>query len=163
VVRDSRRRQSLRVQHDTHKRTHPYSCTYALEGVGLRLYVLVAEVRRSDLDAVRHAFRACHARAVGAAVKRAVRLDAVPDHLDAAILAVGREGMYRALEAVESVRVSSGHTYLKGLIVLISTDFALGQIHLLSGSRQSPFLGWIPWVRLGQTPAKSKSRCRKMI
>jgi hypothetical protein len=144
VVRDSRRRQSLRVQHDTHKRTHPYICTYALEGVGLRLYVLVAEVRRSDLDAVRHAFRACHVRAVSAAVKRAVRLDAVPDHLDAAILAVGRDGMYRALEAVESVRVSTGHTYLKGLIVLISTDLALGHSHLLSGSRQSPYLEWIP-------------------
>src|SRR5215218_2649462 len=72
------------------------------------------------------------------------------------------EGMYRALEAVESVRVSSGHTYLKGLIVLISTDLALGHSHLLSGSRQSPFLEWIPWVRLGQTPAKSKGRCRKM-
>ena len=71
--------------------------------VAVRLYVLVAEVRRPDLDAVRDAFRACHARAVGAAVKRAVRLDAVADHLDTAILAVWREGMYRALEAVEGV------------------------------------------------------------
>jgi hypothetical protein len=66
---------------------------------------------------------------VGAAVKRAVRLDAVPDHLDAAILAVGREGMYRALEAVESVRVSTGHTYLKGLVILISTDLALSHLY----------------------------------
>jgi hypothetical protein len=99
---------------------------------------------------------------VGAAIKRAVRLDPVPDHLDAAILAGGRESMYRALETVEGVRIIPGHTYLKGLIVLISTDFALGHIHLPSGPRQSPFLAWIPWVRLGQTPAKSKSRCRKM-
>jgi hypothetical protein len=100
-----------------------------LEGVGLRPYVLVAEVHRSDLDAVRHALCACHARAVGAAIERAVRLDAVPDHLDAAILAVGREGMYRAFEAVESVRVSTGHTYLKGLVILISTDLALSHLY----------------------------------
>src|SRR5215216_3471218 len=71
-------------------------------------------------------FGPCHARAVSAAVKRAVRLDAVPDHLDAAILAIGREGMYRALEAIESVRVSTGHTYLKGLVVVIAADFTLG-------------------------------------
>ena len=96
--------------------------------VAMRLYVLVAEVRRLDLDAVRDAFRACHARAVGAAVKRAVRLDAVPYHLDAATLAVGREGMYRALEAVEGVRVSTGDGHLKGFIVLISTDFAPGHL-----------------------------------
>jgi hypothetical protein len=78
---------------------------------------------------------------VGAAVKRAVRLDAVPDHLDVAILAVGREGMYRALEAVESVRVFTGHTYLKGFIVLISTDFAPGHLDPPLPERgDSPFL-----------------------
>src|SRR5215213_6902344 len=115
-----------------------------------------------SLGPVGDPFGPCHARAVSAAVKRAVRLDAVPDHLDIAILAVGREGMNRALEAVESVRVPTGHTYLKGLIVLISTDLAYGHSHLLSGSRQSPCLEWIPWVRLGQTPAKSKGHCRKM-
>src|SRR5215217_3749248 len=67
------------------------------------------EVRCSDLDAVRHAFRACHARAVGAAVKRVVRLDAVSDHLDIAVLAGWGERVDRTLEAVEGVRVPTGH------------------------------------------------------
>src|SRR5215218_1455912 len=73
-------------------------------------------------------FGPCYACTVGAAVKVTVSLNAVADHLHAAILALGREGMYRALEAVESVRVPTGHTYLKGLIVLISTDFAPGHL-----------------------------------
>ena len=88
---------------------------------------------------VRDAFRACHARAVGAAVKRAVSLDAVSDHLDVAVLADGCERVDRALEAVEGVRVSTGHAYLKSLIVLIPTDLALGHIHLLlPGTGQVP-------------------------
>src|SRR5215213_244938 len=96
-----------------------------------------APARRSG--PVRDAFRACHARAVGAAVKRAVSLDAVSDHLDVAVLADGCERVDRALEAVEGVRVSTGHAYLKSLIVLIPTDLALGHIHLLlPGTGQVP-------------------------
>src|SRR5215210_30775 len=88
---------------------------------------------------VRDAFRARHARAVGTAVKRAVRLDAVSDHLDVAVLADRGERVDRTLEAVEGVRVLAGHAYLKGLVVLISTDFALGHIHLLlPGTGQTP-------------------------
>src|SRR5215204_4405274 len=126
------------------------------------LWAIYRRVQRASSHPVRNAFRACHARAVGAAVEGAVRLDAVPDHPDVAVLADRGERVDRTLEAVEGVGVSSGHTYLKGLIVLISTDLALGHSHLLSGSRQSPFLEWIPWVRLGQTPAKSKGRGRIM-
>ena len=92
---------------------------------------MVGEVHRSDLDAVRHALCACHARAVGAAIERAVRLDAVPDHLDAAILADRGERVDRTLETVEGVRVPAGHAYLKSFIVVISADFALGHIYLL--------------------------------
>ena len=69
----------------------------SLCAVGTKIYVV------DGSGSVRDAFRACHARTVGAAVKRASRLDAVPDHLDVAVLVVGCEGMYRALEAVESV------------------------------------------------------------
>jgi hypothetical protein len=56
-------------------------------------------------------------RAVGAAVKRAVRLDAVPDHLHTAILTRGREGVNRTLETVESERSLAGHAYLKSFVV----------------------------------------------
>jgi hypothetical protein len=34
----------------------------------------------------------------------------------------------RALEAVKGVRVAPRHTYLESLVVLISTDFALGHL-----------------------------------
>src|SRR5215217_2974904 len=84
------------------------------------------EVRCSDLDAVRNAFRACHARAVGAAVKRATRLDAVSDHLDVAVLAGWGERVDRTLEAVEGVRVPTGHRDGDRLVVVVAADFTLG-------------------------------------
>src|SRR5918997_3278513 len=90
------------------------------------LWATCRRVRRASSDPVRNAFRACHVRAVGAAVKRVVRLDAVPDHLDVAVLAGWGERVDRALETVEGVRIVPGHSYLEGLVVLISTDFALG-------------------------------------
>jgi hypothetical protein len=54
---------------------------------------------------------------VGAAEKSAVRLYAVADHFDAAVLAGGGESVNCALEAIERVRVTTGHTYLKRLVV----------------------------------------------
>src|SRR5215210_2917599 len=71
-------------------------------------------------------FGPCHARAVGAAVKRAVRLDAVPDHLDIAVLASWGERVDRTLEAVEGVRVPTGHGDGDRLVVVIAADFTLG-------------------------------------
>jgi hypothetical protein len=44
---------------------------------------------------------------MGAAVKRVVRLDAVPDHLDVAVLAGWGERVDRTLEAVEGVGVAA--------------------------------------------------------
>jgi hypothetical protein len=76
-------------------------------------------------------FGSGHARAVGAAIEVTVCLDAVPNHLDAAILTRGREGVNRALETVESERSLAGHAYLKSLVILISTNFALGHVRLL--------------------------------
>jgi hypothetical protein len=73
----------------------------------------------------------CHARAVGAAVEVAVCLDAVPNYLDAAVLAGWREGVDCTLEAVEGARLVPGHAYLEGLVILISTNFALGHVRLL--------------------------------
>jgi hypothetical protein len=68
---------------------------------------------------------------VGAAVEVALCLYAVPYHLDAAILAGWCEGVNRTLEAVEGARSLAGHAYLKSLVILISTNFALGHVHLL--------------------------------
>src|SRR5215203_6849932 len=81
--------------------------------------------------AVRDPFHTCHTRAVGAAVEVAVCLDAMPNHLDAAVLAGWREGVDCTLEAVEGARLVPGHTYLKSLVILISTNFALGHVRLL--------------------------------
>jgi hypothetical protein len=68
---------------------------------------------------------------VGTAIEVAVRLDAVAYDLHAAVLAGGSQGVDSTLEAVEGMRVATGHTYLESLIVVISTDFALGHIYLL--------------------------------
>jgi hypothetical protein len=65
---------------------------------------------------------------VGAAEEATVRLHAVADDLDAAVLTRWGEGVDRALEAIERVRVAAGHTYVKSLVVLISTDFAPGHL-----------------------------------
>ena len=59
-----------------------------------------------------------HARAVGAAVEVAVRLDAVADHPHPAVLARRGEGVDGALEAVEGARLASGQGYLEGLVVM---------------------------------------------
>jgi hypothetical protein len=68
---------------------------------------------------------------VGAAVEVAVCLDTVPNHLDATVLAGWREGVDCTLEAIESARSLAGHAYLKSLVILISTHFALGHVRLL--------------------------------
>ncbi len=56
-----------------------------------------------------------HARAVGAAVEVAVRLDAVADHLHPAEFANGGEGVDGALKAVEGTRLAAGHGHLERL------------------------------------------------
>jgi hypothetical protein len=66
---------------------------------------------------------------MGAAVEVPIRFDAVAYDLHAAVLAHWGEGVYGALEAVEGARPFSGHTYLKSLVVLISTDLALGHAY----------------------------------
>jgi hypothetical protein len=62
-------------------------------------------------------FGPCYACTVGAAVKVTVSLNAVADHLHAAILTRGREGVNRTLKTVESERSLAGHAYLKSFRV----------------------------------------------
>src|SRR3954469_7069882 len=83
------------------------------------------------------AARALDVRAVGAAVEGAVRLDPVADDLAAAVRADGSELVNGALEAVERV-CRAGRDYLKGEVVLVAADFALGHRSLrdrVGGSR----------------------------
>src|SRR5215204_3289860 len=87
-------------------------------------------------------FYTCHTRAVGAAVEVALCLDAVSYHLDAAVLAGWRERVDGTLEAVEGARTLTGHVYLKGLVVLISTNFALGHFRLLLLTEAGQFPIW---------------------
>jgi hypothetical protein len=68
---------------------------------------------------------------VRAAIEVAVGFYTMADYLDITVLAGRSEGVDRALEAVEGMRVPIGRAYLKGLIVLVSADLALGHIHLL--------------------------------
>src|SRR4051794_16309676 len=68
---------------------------------------------------------AVHARARGTAEERAVGLDAVPDHLDAAVLADRRHRVDRALEAVEHMHRSGG-VHLEAEPVVVAADLPAG-------------------------------------
>jgi hypothetical protein len=58
-----------------------------------------------------------------AAVKRAVFLKTVPNYSRSAMLACGRQGVNRALEAVERVSFAP-HDHFEGLVVAIAAGFA---------------------------------------
>src|SRR5918997_339796 len=75
---------------------------------------------RGKSNAVLRRARPGHARAVGAAVNRAVRLHAMADDPDATVLARRGERVNRALEAVEHVWLVVGHLYPERLVVLFS-------------------------------------------
>src|SRR6266568_6684630 len=81
-------------------------------------------------DAIPDLLRARRVRAVRAAVELAARLDAVADDVAAAVLAVWRERLDRTLEAVEHV-VRPRRDHLEGLVVLVSTHFAVPWSSLL--------------------------------
>src|SRR4051812_9525837 len=87
--------------------------------------------RIGGLAPVGDSFYTRHTRAVGAAVEVVLCLDTVSYHLDAAVLAGWRERVDGTLEAVEGARTLAGHAYLKSLVILISTNFALGHNRLL--------------------------------
>src|SRR3712207_2853860 len=61
----------------------------------------------SGSGAILDALDALGARAVRTAIGRSVRLDTVADDLAAAVRALGRQGVDRALERVERVRVAT--------------------------------------------------------
>jgi hypothetical protein len=69
------------------------------------------------LGPIRDPFRSCHTSAVCTAIEVAVRLNAVADHLHAAVLAGGGQSVDSALEAVEGARLAPRHTYLEGFRV----------------------------------------------
>src|SRR5262245_59052815 len=74
-------------------------------------------------------------RALGAAVELALDLVAVPQDPAAAMLAGGGQGMDRALEAVENVRLTI-HLHVEGLVVFVAAHFALR--HAGASSRGPP-------------------------
>ena len=59
---------------------------------------------------------------MGTAIEAAVCLNAVAYDLHAAVLAGGSQGVDSTLEAVEGARLAPRHTYLEGLVVLISAN-----------------------------------------
>src|SRR5438105_2828660 len=70
--------------------------------------------------------------AVGAAVVVTGCLDSVSDDLAMAVLALGREGVNGALEAVEDV-MASGERDFEGLVIVVSADLTDWHLQLLSG------------------------------
>src|SRR3712207_5439013 len=84
------------------------------------------------LHAIARALDAGLLGAVGAAVHRAVRLDPVTDDPAAAVGAGGGDGVDRAFEAVEHVRLAALRD-LHRLVVFVSAHLALG--HRLSSIR----------------------------
>jgi len=60
------------------------------------------------------------------AIEVAVGFYAVADYLDITVFANRGEGIYGALEAVEGVRVSTGHSDGERLIVVVAADLTLG-------------------------------------
>src|SRR5512134_657910 len=75
-------------------------------------------------DAVANAVDAFAARAVRAAVDRAVGLHAMADDGDAATRALRRQRAYRALEAVEDVSVPVRKQHRERLVVLVAASLA---------------------------------------
>jgi hypothetical protein len=79
------------------------------------------------------------AGAMRAAVDRA-RLHAMTAYPDPAVVAGGSKSVRGALEAVEGVRVSSGHNHLEGLLVLVAANLALSDSYSpLSPYRTRPY------------------------
>jgi hypothetical protein len=64
-------------------------------------------------------------RAVGAAIKGALRFDAMADNSALAVRAGRCERMNCALEAIENVRLSGVNDF-EGLVVIVPADLALG-------------------------------------
>lgn len=64
------------------------------------------------------------ASAIGAAEVDVVRLDAMPNNSDSAVIALGSERMNCALEAVERVCLASHHN-LKRAVVVVTASVAL--------------------------------------
>src|SRR5688572_6869717 len=75
-------------------------------------------------DAVADAVHAFAARAVRAAVDRAVGLHAVADDGDAAACAFRRQRAYRALETVEDMSVAVREQHRERLVVLVAAPLA---------------------------------------
>jgi hypothetical protein len=64
-------------------------------------------------------------RAVGAAIKGALRFDAMADDPALAVRTRRRERMNGALEAIENVRLPGVNDF-EGLVVIVPADLALG-------------------------------------
>src|SRR5215210_5577131 len=93
---------------------------------------------------------------MSAAVERAVCLDAVPNHPDPAILADRGERVDRTLEAVEGVRVPTGHRDGDRLVVIVAADFTLG--HSSTPFRRFSFVAHARCRRIAICPGAYPSR-----
>src|SRR6266545_2057116 len=116
--------------------------------------------------AISYLLRARRVRAVRAAIELAARLDAMADHVAAAVLAVRCERLDRALEAVEQV-VSPRRDYLEGLVVLLrSSGHSSSSPPLLTVTPSSKRLrGLLETNPCGDaSPQRSRrERCRHVI
>ena len=68
-------------------------------------------------------------RTIRAAIKRALRLDPMPDDLAAAVVAHGREFVNRALEAVEGV-MRARRNHFKRQIIVVAANLTFSHRHI---------------------------------
>jgi hypothetical protein len=87
--------------------------------------------------AIVHRSNSLFVGAVSAAVKAAAGLDTMPDDLAPAMFTLGGQRLHGALEAVK-VAGDAGDDDLDGLIVFVSTNFALAHSNSLWGALSAP-------------------------
>src|SRR5918996_2484602 len=92
--------------------------------------------RFGSLDAIHHLGHAELAGAVGAAEHLPVLLDAMADDLAAAVLALRRELVNRALERIEGVRAIADQ-HLEDFVVVVSAGLTPFHVALLSPSAKA--------------------------
>jgi hypothetical protein len=71
------------------------------------------------------------ASAIGAAIERILRLDAVSDDPATAVSADRRQLLDRAFEAIEDV-LFARRDYLERQVIIVATNFTLGHFHTSS-------------------------------
>jgi hypothetical protein len=117
-----------------------------------------------SLNPVRYPAVTGLAGAIGAAEGAPISFHAVTDHPAAAVFAGRREGMDCALEAVEGMRITSGHPDLESPVVLVAANLAPS--HLLQSLTITHFVACLlsyPLSGRSNPPLFTRVRGREIL